>query len=197
MVVEDITGKPLPAMDVFTHSIEALKNHLMSALETQGTGVLPNEIQWVLTVPAIWSDNAKEFMRESAKRNILLISLEPEAASIYCQYLPTEKLSGSGTGFAMSEVGTKYMVADLGGGTADVTVHEKVDGNRLKELCRASGGSCGGTAVDAEYFQMFTNILGKRIIQSLKQEKPEAYLDLQRTFETVKRTVTSSKSGKS
>lgn len=71
-----------------------------------------------------------------------------------------------------------------------------MDGNRLKELCRASGGSCGGTAVDAEYFQMFTNILGKRIIQSLKQEKPEAYLDLQRTFETVKRTVTSSKSGK-
>lgn len=45
----------------------------------------------------------------------LLIALEPEAASIYCQYLPTEKLNGADEGFTMSEVGTKYMIVDLGG----------------------------------------------------------------------------------
>jgi hypothetical protein len=27
-----------------------------------------NEIKWVLTVPAIWSDPAKEFMRKSAEK---------------------------------------------------------------------------------------------------------------------------------
>lgn len=45
----------------------------------------------------------------------LFIALEPEAASVYCQYLPTEKLYGAETGFVMSKPGTKYMIVDLGG----------------------------------------------------------------------------------
>ena len=44
-----------------------------------------------------------------------MLALEPEAASIYCQHLPIHKLHGSSRGFVMSEVGTKYMVVDLGG----------------------------------------------------------------------------------
>lgn len=68
MVLEDITGKPVPAIDVFALSIKALVQHLMDALETRGTGVKPNDIQWVLTVPAIWTDNSKQFMRKSAEK---------------------------------------------------------------------------------------------------------------------------------
>jgi hypothetical protein len=49
-----------------------------------------------------------------------LIALEPEAASIYCQYLPTEKLKGAERGFSMSEAGTQYMVVDNGGKYIDV-----------------------------------------------------------------------------
>ena len=46
----------------------------------------------------------------------LSIALEPEAASLYCQLLPTEKLLGSeGAKFAVASPGTKYMVIDLGG----------------------------------------------------------------------------------
>ncbi|CAG2200983.1 unnamed protein product [Mytilus edulis] len=191
MMLEDITGKSVNALDVFALSIEALKNHLIAALETQGTGVKPSEIRWVLTVPAIWTDNAKQFMRKSAEmagipKNCLLISLEPEAASIYCQYLPTEKLSGIESGFTMADVGTKYMVVDLGGGTADITIHEKLVGDNLKEICRASGGDCGGTSVDAAFIQMLAKIFGGPLINSLKQDEPAAYLDLIREFETVK-----------
>jgi hypothetical protein len=43
------------------------------------------------------------------------VRAEPEAASIYCQHLPIQKLHGSSPGFVMTEVGTKYMVVDLGG----------------------------------------------------------------------------------
>ena len=50
----------------------------------------------------------------------MLIALEPEAASIYCQYLPTEKLKGAERGFSMSEEGTQYMVVDNGGKYIDV-----------------------------------------------------------------------------
>ena len=45
----------------------------------------------------------------------LSIVLEPEAASIHCQYLPTEKLQGASEGFTMAGEGQKYMVIDLGG----------------------------------------------------------------------------------
>ena len=46
---------------------------------------------------------------------MLILALEPEAASIYCQHLPIQKLHGSSPEFVMTEVGTKYMVVDLGG----------------------------------------------------------------------------------
>jgi hypothetical protein len=50
----------------------------------------------------------------------LIIALEPEAASMYCQYLPTEKLKGDERGFSMSEEGTQYMVVDNGGKYIDI-----------------------------------------------------------------------------
>lgn len=67
MILEDITGKSVRAIDVFALSIKELKTHLLKALETQGTKVKTSEVQWVLTVPAIWTENAKQFMRKSAE----------------------------------------------------------------------------------------------------------------------------------
>jgi molecular chaperone DnaK (HSP70) len=72
------------------------------------------------------------------------------------------------------------------GGTADITVHEKISNGHLKELCHASGGDCGGTSIDNALIQMIVKILGPSIITLLKQEDPTAYLDLLREFETVK-----------
>ena len=68
MSLKDITGKQTPAIDVFGLAIKALVDHLLKMLEKQGTGVEMKEILWVLTVPAIWSDSAKQFMRKSAER---------------------------------------------------------------------------------------------------------------------------------
>lgn len=78
------------------------------------------------------------------------------------------------------------------GGTADITVHEKISDGCMKELCGANGGNCGGTSVDSEYIQMLVSILGESLIEIFKHENPESYLDLIREFETKKRTITSS-----
>ncbi|XP_063409591.1 heat shock 70 kDa protein 12B-like [Mytilus trossulus] len=193
-VIEDITGKSVLAMDVFSLSIQALKDHLMELLGKRGTTMTVKDIRWVLTVPAIWTDAAKQFMRKSAEKagipgDNLLIALEPEAASIYCQYLPTEKLNGAEEGFTMAEVGKKYMIVDLGGGTADITVHEKQTDGKLKELCKATGDACGGTSIDNEFFQLLVKIVGAPLMNSLSKNDPSAYLDLFREFETVKRTI--------
>jgi hypothetical protein len=76
MALEDITGRTLPAIDVFSLSIRALKEHLIEALVKQGTGLKVDEIQWVLTVPAIWSDPAKQFMRVSAEKVLYVTCID-------------------------------------------------------------------------------------------------------------------------
>lgn len=65
-------GYKLPALKVFSEAIKYLKNQF----ETDFKKHIPREdgtwdswfddILWVLTVPAIWSDQAKQFMREAA-----------------------------------------------------------------------------------------------------------------------------------
>jgi hypothetical protein len=46
-----------------------------------------------------------------------MIALEPEAASIYCQYLPHDKLNGIDKTLSMTThvYGLRYMIVDLGG----------------------------------------------------------------------------------
>ncbi|XP_052083294.1 heat shock 70 kDa protein 12B-like isoform X6 [Mytilus californianus] len=198
-VIEDITGKSALAMDVFAISIQALKDHLIEELDKKGTTMTVKDIRWVLTVPAIWTDAAKQFMRKSAEKagipdENLLLALEPEAASIYCQYLPTDKLNGADEGFSMAEVGPQYMIIDVGGGTVDVTAHEKQQDGKLKELCKAIGDACGGTSIDNEFFQLMVKIFGAPLMNSLSENDPSAYLF--REFETVKRTINPKKSGK-
>ena len=66
MVINDVAGTPVPAMKVFGASIKALKNHLFLMLAERGFEIEQKDIRWVLTVPAMWSDAAKQFMRKSA-----------------------------------------------------------------------------------------------------------------------------------
>ena len=60
--------KELPALIIFSMAIKFMKDHLMTTLDKRDVGVRPNEIQWVLTVPAIWNDPAKQCMREAAEK---------------------------------------------------------------------------------------------------------------------------------
>ena len=53
----------MKALDVFKMSLKWLKEHLFDLLKTRGQDIDESDIQWVLTVPAIWNDAAKQFMR--------------------------------------------------------------------------------------------------------------------------------------
>ena len=65
--IADETGKKLAAIKVFSKSIECLKKHLKDLLSEKKVVLKDNEALWVLTVPAIWDDTAKGFMRKAAK----------------------------------------------------------------------------------------------------------------------------------
>lgn len=68
-VLEDESSKKLSAKTVFSLSIRYLKDDLLKMSESRiaGGGLQEKDIYWVLTVPAIWNDAAKQFMREAAQ----------------------------------------------------------------------------------------------------------------------------------
>uniref|UniRef100_A0A8C4RR73 Heat shock protein 12B n=1 Tax=Erpetoichthys calabaricus TaxID=27687 RepID=A0A8C4RR73_ERPCA len=98
----------------------------------------------------------------------------------------------SGTGELWSEMqeGDRYIVADCGGGTVDLTVHqiEQVQGT-LKELYKASGGPYGAVGVDLAFEEMLCKIFGKDFIDNFKAKRPAAWVDLMIAFEARKRTA--------
>lgn len=63
IITEDEGGKSMPALVVFTESIKYLKQSLLDEVKNQQTDIQMNDIKWIVTVPAIWSDPAKMFMR--------------------------------------------------------------------------------------------------------------------------------------
>ena len=66
MVLKDKTGKQCSAVEVFTLSIKAFVDRLMKGLKRERTK--HDEVLWVLTVPSVWTDSAKQLMRESAEK---------------------------------------------------------------------------------------------------------------------------------
>lgn len=202
MLKDEGKKKSLPAISVFSHSIRHLKDHLLDSIKKMVSGIEDSDIKFVLTVPAIWDDKAKQFMREAAKlggirETQLHIALEPEAASIYCQHLPVERAGlGNETFLKVAKSGTRYMVVDLGGGTADMTVHQRHHDGTLKELLPALGGAFGGKSIDDAFKDFLGKIVGDENITNLQEESMEDYIDLFREFETKKRSICQDKPAK-
>jgi molecular chaperone DnaK (HSP70) len=61
----------MDALTVFSLSIKYLKDHLLGMLKGSFSGVEEKDITWVITVPAIWNDSAKKFMRKAAEKVIV------------------------------------------------------------------------------------------------------------------------------
>ncbi|XP_021344630.1 heat shock 70 kDa protein 12B-like, partial [Mizuhopecten yessoensis] len=119
--VKDQQGKTFHACAVFSESIRFIKTAALKEIKERNP-VAEEDIHWVLTVPAIWNEPAKQFMREAAVEagipaNQLILALEPEAAAIYCRTLKR------GTFSCVSEqnvkeflsAGGRYMILDMGG----------------------------------------------------------------------------------
>ncbi|KAH3843669.1 hypothetical protein DPMN_117196 [Dreissena polymorpha] len=195
MVIEDILGKKMEAIEIFSHAIRFIKTEVMNTLTDKkqmadmGDFGISSEtdVHWVLTVPAIWNDLSKKFMRDAATKagipdDLLTLALEPEAASLYCK----EQL-----GVSHLPAGQRYMVLDLGGGTADITAHEVNPNGTLSEIYQPTGGNFGGTNVDNKFINTLVQILGAPLFQKFKQDFMDEYLEFMQNFEIKKRNFDS------
>ena len=74
-------------MKVFSLSIEYLKEHCLKTINDRGFTPKREDIKFVLTVPAIWNDISKQFMRTAAIK--VWLKLIPKNASnvLFDKYL--------------------------------------------------------------------------------------------------------------
>lgn len=67
MELEAANGFRLPALFVFAQALNYFKMQCIEEICDQSTTNVTNkDIQWVITVPAIWRPSAKQFMRRVA-----------------------------------------------------------------------------------------------------------------------------------
>ncbi len=181
--------KKFVVIDLVADYLRELKNLALEDLSKATKNVLkPNEVLWCLTIPAIWKDAEKSFMRRAAEkaglvssnesdRERLLLVLEPEAAAVYCQEKYESELN----------VGNRFMVVDCGGGTVDITVHEVLKDKRIKEVVTGTGGAFGSTYVDEQFFKEFLkNKLTAEALTHYEEEDPIGYLELLANWERKK-----------
>ncbi|KAK3604091.1 hypothetical protein CHS0354_035902 [Potamilus streckersoni] len=192
----DETGKKMLALQVFSLYIQCLMKDLTKRIDEQAMLCKINEIHWILTVPAIWNDSSKHFMRKAAEQagipsGKLDVAMEPEAASLYCQYLPINKFctQTEQVHFGASPTGTKYMILDVGGSTTDISVHEKLEDGKVKNIAKASRCKWGGSAVDGAFLKLIVDLVGKPVMTAFQKDYHYDYLDFVKDFETAKRNM--------
>ena len=170
------------ALDLTTDYLMVLKNHLVSVLGRQvgPTQAQKTPLEFILTVPAVWSESAKEktlvaaekagFGRDAPIRMIsepvspaassyiihVKLICQQEAAAIYV--LHRQKLHNL-------VVGDTFVVCDAGGGTVDlisytvVKLHPIIE---VKEAGPGSGALCGSTYINRRFKEFLKVKLGRQ-----------------------------------
>ncbi|XP_071127602.1 heat shock 70 kDa protein 12A-like [Mytilus edulis] len=194
-LITDESGFKMKAFDIFTFAIKYIKEHTINQMKRTFTYVNIAAIHYVITVPALWEDKAKMFMRMSAiqagiKVDQLTVVLEPEVAFIYCQEFRTDRENKTNITFSETiKKGMKYVVVDLGGRAADITVHERQPDGLLEEVVPPSGGAWGGTAIDNAYLRFLEKVFGEMVVQELKLKDLEDYTELIHEFKAKKWSI--------
>ncbi|KAL4220593.1 hypothetical protein ACF0H5_020990 [Mactra antiquata] len=193
--INDTSGTPYPAINVFSYAIQYMKDKVIDLVTEKFPEIRKDDIYFVLTTPAIWSQQAKTFMRKAARNakipdDHLCIALEPECAAVYLHrtHLPALDLV-SGRQMAMKP-GSCHLIADLGGGTTDIVAHRVNETGNFEEIIPPCGGPFGSDQINGEFENFLIKVSGGQVLNELKSKNMEDFLTLQRRFEQKKCSYT-------
>ncbi|XP_045203891.2 heat shock 70 kDa protein 12A-like [Mercenaria mercenaria] len=193
MRLVDQLGRPLPAINVFSASIKYLADDMFTELQKSLLEIKRENIQWILTVPAIWTDKAKFLMREAAIKagittDSLIMALEPEAASVCCLRFDVRAVNAeSDVTLSSLEVGSKYLVVDAGGGTIDLTTHEVASSKSIRQIVASGGNARGGNTINREFETFLAEAISSDKYDMFKQKHTEDWLYFMADFEGKKK----------
>jgi len=165
---------------IHNHTIETLCKRYTEAF------VKTTQVEFILTVPAVWSDIAKNATMEAAKRagmsNLKVIS-EPEAAAVYAlKAIQPNQL----------HVGDNMVVCDAGGDTVDLVSYSiaQLSPLALKESQVGTGGLCGAAFLNYRFEDHVRHRLGDTKFNDMMAKKPKAWQTALKYFEEyVKRNI--------
>lgn len=174
LMAVSIAGKQVPLMELVVTTLVRLRDFAMEKVTLgYGGGLDPSrDVQWVLTVPAIWNDFGKAFMRRAAfaaglmreeQSNTLMLVLEPEAAAL--------AVHAAAVQHDLLTTDSRFLVLDCGGGTVDITAHEVTATQPLsmKSISAPTGGDWGGDYVNMEFTKFLKELLGPALFQPAEQ----------------------------
>jgi hypothetical protein len=183
----------LTAREVVSDYLRALGDFIVQHLKKRygRRRICKRDIQWCVTVPATWSDSARRQLHEcmeqaelvGAGRFPLVLVPEREAAAWYSYTALADR------GLVEIHPGEKFLVADVGGRSTDVVVHERVNRTgalELREVTARSGAACGSADIDSN----FLKCVHRRIccLRELSTQHPTALPSILQWWEQTKRT---------
>jgi hypothetical protein len=176
-------GHPKQAVDIVSDYLAQVKDHLVMNLDNRYGKELWKTlpITLVVTVPAVWSDAAKDRTLQAVhkggfnttvfpqlKRTVT--TTEPEAAAIHT----IQSLRGSISDEQFA-IGDGFVVCDMGGGTVDLISYRvaELEPTILEEATVGSGDQCGGTFVDRGFLRWLERRLGTADFIKIAGERSE------------------------
>ncbi|KAI9271861.1 hypothetical protein BDA99DRAFT_433353 [Phascolomyces articulosus] len=171
-----------PVQAVADYLLELHEHTLQELSRSFARNYHPDTFCYCLTVPAVWSDKAKNLMRQAAIQaglitpsdppdRLILVS-EPEAAALYCEETMTEQVQLKDK--------DRIMICDAGGGTVDLIVFQvnfannskndntsRAKKRELKEVTKGMGASCGSVFLDHRYQELLQSKLGDKIMSKI------------------------------
>lgn len=158
-----------------------IKKDALKVIQSIRPETKESEINWKVTVPAIWDNNSKEIMKKASilagifsEPLLTFFALEPEAAA--CDYVNSTTSDKN----AIKE-GNKYIICDIGGGTIDISTHTRIkngDKVEIEEIYPPCGGSHGSTYINKAFIErVIKQIFGKDSIDKLNDIMNNPQLD--------------------
>ncbi|KAI9271871.1 hypothetical protein BDA99DRAFT_459670 [Phascolomyces articulosus] len=167
-----------PVQAVGDYLSELHKHTLQELSRSFAKNYHPDTFRYCLTVPAVWTDKAKNLMRQAAIQaglinpsdpsdRLILVS-EPEAAALYCEETMTDQVH--------LKDNDRIMICDAGGGTVDLIVFQvnfKNGGSsggrkrELKEVTKGMGESCGSVFLDNGFLELLKTKLGAKVMSKV------------------------------
>ena len=188
-------GRSMPLITVISETLKYIANCALNKLSEQvGETLHKEKIRWILTVPALWNEEHKLFMRKAAVRAgiindensfNLLLCLEPEGASIQVREDSEETLKNKITKNSI------IVVLDCGGGTVDITINKMLCEPNEKFLSNevlSSTGGCewGSKYVDENFEKFLKEFLGEKLF-AVYQKNASMKIDILDAFELLKK----------
>jgi hypothetical protein len=169
--------------DAISDYLSLIYKHAMDALVKRfgAQMVSSTPIQVVLTVPAVWTDAAKDATFRVATKagmgpNLHMIS-EPEAAAIY-------SLKSMDTSRTITH-GDNFIICDAGGGTVDLISYEvkSLEPLQLEESAPGTGALCGGVMLNLRFQALVKSRMGSAAFKELRDRKPKSWAIALKYFE--------------